>query len=111
MSYYVKRTDVVSNNESDHQGCKLLDEKNGCVNGCYTGISYYTSTEYSPNPGVHEDQEGFYAIEGTGWAKIGDEEFRIEPDISFIAPAGVPHTLKRDPDSVPIKVFWFHSAI
>ena len=77
--------------------------------GCCTGISIYTNTEYI-NPGVHEDQEGFLVLEGSGWAMIGSEEFKIEPEVSFLAPAGKKHSVRRDPDSVLVKVFWFHAA-
>ena len=62
-------------------------------------------------PGIHADQEGFIVLEGPGWAIVGEEEFRLEPETSFIAPAGTPHRIRRDPDSVPVKVFWFHAAV
>ncbi len=87
----------------------LLDETNGCVAGCCTGITIYATTEYTPN--THDDQEGFLIIEGEGWALVGEEEFRIEEETSFIVPAGVIHAIKRHPDSKPVKVFWFHAAI
>lgn len=107
MSYFSREKDKITN---IGEGCLLLDSSNGCVKGCCAGTAFYSLTEYS-TPGVHEDQEGFYVLEGTGWAKVGNEEFRIEHGTSFMAPAGTPHTMKRDSDSVPIKVFWFHSAI
>ncbi|MDF2614646.1 MAG: hypothetical protein K0S71_2432 [Clostridia bacterium] len=110
MSFYVNKKDVEQIEGNGHHAFSLLNEKNGCIAGCCTGISVYYLEEYGI-PGVHEDQEGFIVMEGTGWAKVGDEEFRIEPEVSFIAPAGVTHTIKKDTGSVPIKVFWFHAAI
>src|SRR5690554_1270893 len=88
----------------------LLSEVHGCINGCCTGISIFSRTEY-PLANTHQDQEGFFVIEGQGWAKIGESEFPIEPDTSFIVPPGVSHTIKKDPASKPVKVFWFHAAI
>lgn len=89
---------------------RVLDEKNGCVAGCNAGFSIYPGTEYGKG-GVHADQEGFLVLEGEGYAKFGDEEFAIYPGMTMIAPAGVRHIFKRNEDSVPVKVFWFHSAV
>ena len=80
MAYYQRKQDV---NEiaagNGHGSFPLLGEKQGCTNGCCAGISYYSRTEYTP-PAVHEDQEGFMVLSGQGWAKIGEEEFFVEPD-------------------------------
>ena len=110
MTYYVNRKKVSPEEGVGHVVYRLLDETNGCAAGCFTGVSVYDMIEFS-EPGLHEDQEGFYVIEGTGWARVGEEEFRIEPEGSFIVPARTPHTLKRDPDSKPLKVFWFHAPV
>jgi mannose-6-phosphate isomerase-like protein (cupin superfamily) len=110
MTYYVNRKEVSPEKSVGHTVYNLLDETNGCSTGTSTGVSVYAMTEFS-KPGLHEDQEGFYVIEGTGWAKVGDEEFRIEPEGSFIVPAQTPHSLRRDPDSKPLKVFWFHAPV
>ena len=50
-------------------------------------------------------------LEGTGWARVGEEEIPLEPETSFIVPAGVGHAVKKNPDSKPIKIFWFHAGI
>ena len=110
MNYYMNSKNVSGDEGVGHVAYRLLDEKNGCVAGCCTGVSVYDMTEYS-EPGVHEDQEGFYVIEGTGWARVGDQEFRIEPEGSFMVPARTAHTLRKDPDSNPLKVFWFHASV
>jgi len=110
MTVHVNRKDISSIPMEGHVTYKLLDDLNGCVAGCCTGISVYSTTEY-PTANSHEDQEGFVVLTGRGWAKVGNEEFRIEPEVSFIASAGVKHCIKRDEDSEPVKVFWFHAAI
>ena len=38
-------------------------------------------------------------------------EFEIRPGSAFIAYKGVPHLIKRDPGSVPVKVIWCHGAL
>ena len=92
------------------RGGTLIDATNGAVKGFCMGISYYDSETYG-EPGVHEDQEGFYVLDGTGVAKIGEEEFRVCPGTAFIATKGVPHTIKRDASSGPVKVLWSHGAV
>ncbi len=110
MTYFANIADVTPVAGAGHIAYPMLDTAHGCVNGCLVGISVYSSTEYGV-PGVHEDQECFVVLEGTGWAKVGDEEHAIRPQTCFIAPAGTPHTVKRDPGSPHVKVCWFHAAI
>ena len=92
------------------RGGMLIDASHGAVNGFCMGISYYDREIYG-EPGVHEDQEGFYVLEGTGVAKVGDQEFRVKPGTTFIAAKGAPHTIKRDRESGPVKVLWCHGAV
>ena len=47
----------------ERTGHTLLDEKQGCVNGCRMGVSLYRSTEYHM-PQKHDDQEGFFVLDG-----------------------------------------------
>lgn len=110
MNYFVDRANVKGMPKEGHITYPMLDNNNGCKAGFCSGITFYHCKEYSL-PGVHDDQEGFVVIEGKGWAKVGKEEFRIKPDISFIAPAGVKHSVKCDPDSKYVKLCWFHGAI
>lgn len=93
-----------------HKGAELIGATNGATNGFCLGISYYHAIEFA-HPGIHDDQEGFYVLEGTGEAKIGEEVFKIFPGMSFIAHAGVPHAIKKDLNSIPVKVVWTHGAI
>ncbi len=110
MSYFMSKKDVEPIVKPGHTTYYLLTEANGCVAGFRSGITLFNSTEY-PAPGKHEDQEGFVVMEGRGWARIGSEEYRLEPDVCFVAPAGVTHSIKRDPDVEYVKVCWFHGAI
>lgn len=109
MKYYVCLKDVEEVQRPDYTSRYLVNEKNGCVAGCKTGISCHIKKDY-PKSQTHEDQEGFFVLEGTGWAKVGEQEFKLEPEMSFIVPAGVEHTIKSDEDSESVRVFWFHAA-
>lgn len=91
-----------------HGSFTLLGEEQGCTNGCCAGISYYSMTEYTP-AAVHEDQEGFIVLSGRGWAKIGGEEFLVEPETAFIAPKGTKHQMKSASETERLVVFWFHA--
>lgn len=109
MSSYVKFDEVMAA-EGRVNGCTLLDERHGCVNGCRCGISMYSADVYG-NASVHDDQEGFYVLEGRGRALIGGEEIIMEPGVAFMVPAGVSHVMKRESDCEYCKVLWFHGAV
>lgn len=109
MACYRKKSEVkeiIAGN--GHGSFPMLGEEQGCTNGCCAGISYYSMTEYTP-AAVHEDQEGFLVLSGRGWAKIGEEEFPVEPNTAFIAPAGTPHQMRSDSREEKLTVFWFHA--
>ena len=89
---------------------RLIGAEHGAECGFCIGVSYYDGEDYLA-PGVHDDQEGFYVLEGTGTADIGGTEFPIRKGSSFLAPKGVPHRIKRDRASGPIKVLWTHGAV
>lgn len=109
VMFFRHKKDAVEVNSGDgHGSWALLNEENGCTGGCCTGISYYSSVEYTA-PAVHDDQEGFYVIQGLGWAKIGEEEFSISPEMSIIVPAGNEHQIKSDNEKNPVYLFWFHA--
>ena len=110
MNYHVSLNDTEPIQFDGHPSYSLLDEKNGCVAGCAAGVSIYLDNEYN-KPGVHEDQEGFFVFEGSGWAKVGDQEFKIATGSAFMAPKGVPHSIKKDETAENVKVFWFHSKV
>ena len=93
-----------------HSGGTLIDSSNGAENGFCMGISEYFSEEFG-ELGIHDDQEGFYVIEGKGFAKVGNKEFFITKGDSFIVKAGIKHVLKKDINANVLKVLWSHGAI
>ena len=110
MGVYVHEDDVLTIQENGLPGGLLIGEANGATKGFCIGIAHYNNDEYL-EPGVHDDQEGFCVLEGTGMAKVGDEEFEVRPGTSFIAQAGVPHVIKKDPRSGPVKILYAHGAV
>ena len=111
MKPYITKKEVEETQGKDARTQRFLTAENGCLGGCTSGTTVYAGYEFSAHPGVHEDQEGFYVLEGEGYARLRDLEFPIEAGDSFIALPGVPHTIKTKPGCQPVKVFWFHSAV
>ncbi len=89
---------------------ELLGEENGCLSGCRSGITVNDSEEYG-TAGVHEDQEGFFVLEGEGYVMLDDMEIEVCEGSSFIALPGVKHTMRTKDKNKPLKIFWFHSAV
>lgn len=48
-----------------------------------------------------------YCVEGAGWYRVEDEEFRARADQYFILPAGKRHTYAADASS-PWTIYWVH---
>lgn len=88
----------------------LITNSQGAINKFMLGVTEYIAEEYQTT-GIHEIQEGFYVVQGEGTAKIGEEEFPIWPGSSFTAAEGVPHSVKKSPGSVPVKLVWIHGAM
>ena len=97
--------------EEGRRSVKFLTEANGCINGCCSGVTICSETEFNPEPGFHDDQEGFFVLEGNGFVRLDNEEFEVKAGDSFIALSGVRHTMKTVDSEKPLKVFWFHSGI
>lgn len=93
-----------------HDFQDLLTTQNGCVAGCHAGILSYRQIEFLQG-GTHEDQEGFFVLEGSGFARVGGETFPLRPGTAFLAPAGVPHFIRRDDSCEAVKLFFFHAAV
>ncbi len=101
--------DVTFSLGASHKSGVLIDANNGATNGFCMGLSFYTTVEFVEF-GIHEDQESFFVLEGTGSAIVGNEEFLIKPGDSFIAIAGEKHAIKKNPDCAYVKVLWCHGA-
>lgn len=109
MIPYVMLDEVMKEN-GVKTGYTLLDARHGCAKGCTCGVSVYRNDAYA-QPSSHEDQEGFFVLEGCGTAWIDGEELSLSPGMAFMVPAHTPHIMKKEPGSEYCKVFWFHAAI
>ncbi len=92
-----------------HWALPLLGPEHGCVNACAAGVSYYTDVQFTP-PAVHDFQEGFLVLSGTGEAEVGGQCFALRPMRSFLVPAGTRHALRSGNSREPLVLFWFHAA-
>lgn len=109
MRYYIKKSESKKiDSKNGHYSFPLLSEKNGCVKGCNSGICVYENTEYLPAT-VHNDQEGFYVLEGKGTACINRQEFEVEKDMSILVPASTSHQFKCCDAEKPLVMFYFHA--
>ncbi len=104
MKPYITMEEALSRQKEVSRSIKFITEENGCINGCCSGITVYPDYEFSKKPGKHDDQEGFYVLEGEGYAKLDDLDF-------FVALPQVAHTIRTKEGSTPVKVFWFHSGV
>ena len=110
MQIYLNEADISPVKFEEYEYIPLLTAENGCQAGCRTGLLMYTQLEYKQG-GVHEDQEGFYVLEGTGKALIGENEIVLSPGGCFIVPPKLYHAIKRNPECDYIKLFFFHASV
>ena len=66
MKPYITAEEVIEKQGENQRTYRFLTTENGCVNGCASGTTIYANTEFSDHPGAHDDQEGFYVLEGEG---------------------------------------------
>ena len=58
---------------------------------------------------LHDDQEGFFVLEGSGEAQLAGELYTLHKGMSFILPPQTLHSFRRL-GSEYLKVLWFHAA-
>lgn len=109
MKPYITWNEAKEKHEENTPTYRLLNADNGCMAGFCSGITVYSGTEYR-KPGVHEDQEGFFVLQGEGYAILDDLEFPIAPGDSFVALPGVAHSVRAKSEDNPVHVLWFHGA-
>lgn len=84
----------------------IFTEANTPVGGCCAMLNVFFSDEY-PEPGVHDDNEGFYVVSGRGRMKVGGREYELAPGDAMYAPAGTYHSIKKV-GSGDLRVFIYH---
>jgi len=109
MKQKINENEVIYHTNDTHKGGSLIDDSLGARNDFCMGISEYFAEEFG-KMGRHSVQEGFYVIEGNGYAKVADDEFSIKKGDSFLVPAGAEHVLRKNKNSQTLKVLWAHGA-
>ena len=74
-----------------------------------TDIGYYPLAEHHYRQRLEgiEQHVLIYCVEGTGWYRVGEREFRVSANQFFILPARVPHAYGCD-ESTPWTIYWVH---
>ena len=54
---YITLEEALAAREEGRRSIKFLTEDNGCINGCCSGVTICSETEFNPEPGFHDDQE------------------------------------------------------
>lgn len=79
--------------------------------GYYAMLNHFYNTDYIIPYGIHDDHEGFFVVSGTGKMIIGDEpEFDLFPGVSMVAPAHVPHAIKKT-SAEDLEIFLYHFPV
>ena len=60
---YITLEEALAAREEGRRSIKFLTEDNGCINGCCSGVTICSETEFNPEPGFHDDQEGFFVLD------------------------------------------------
>lgn len=109
-NYLIQMQEKKSSDKGHVTHYTVLNEDYGGIPGSNIGIADYANTNYL-TPGVHEDQEFFYVIEGVGKAKIGECEINIAKDSMFVVPPNTEHTIMSSDSNNPVRVLWVHNPI
>mgnify|MGYP006355194443 CR=1 FL=1 len=110
MAYCARFNPGISVPGNGSTGFPIFTNENTCLKGFTAGIGIFFFEDY-PSDGLHDDHEGFYVVSGSGYAKVGDQEFEISEGTSFVAPAGVPHAIKKKKGGADMKIYWFHFPV
>ncbi len=74
-----------------------------------TDIGYYPKAEghFRERKNPINQYVLIYCIDGMGWYRIGEQEYRVVANQYFILPAGVPHAYSAD-NVFPWTIYWIH---
>lgn len=84
----------------------IFDEHNTSVAAFSAMLNVFFSEDY-PEPGVHDDHEGFFVVGGRGRMMLDGVEYELAPGSAMVAPAGVRHAIRKVGDE-DLRVFIYH---
>lgn len=106
---FAKKHQEVVEYPGSHSWDFFRENESPC-NGYRAMYNLFYNEEYIVPYGIHEDHEGFYVISGTGKMIIGGEEFDLEPGVSMVAPANVPHAIRKTSQQ-DLEIFLYHFPV
>ena len=84
----------------------IFDEAEAPVPGLSTMLNVFFGEEY-PEPGLHDDHEGFFVVGGRGKMMLDGVEYELAPGSAMVAPAGVRHAIRKVGEE-DLRVFIYH---
>lgn len=103
------KSDLVTEYPGSHSWELLAPGATAC-RGYRAMYNEFYNREYLLPYGVHDDNEGFYVVSGAGKMIIGDQESDLVPGMTMLAPANVPHAIKKTSDE-DLGIFLFHFPV
>lgn len=73
-------------------------------------LNIFFSEDYPAEPGVHDDHEGFFVLDGCGRMLLDGVEYELSPGTAMVAPAGVKHAIRKT-GVEDMRVFIFHFPV
>ena len=73
------------------------------------GLGYYPKAEghYTYRKKGLPDNFLFYCVDGYGWYKIGDKQYKVSPNQFFILPQNTEHAYGSQENN-PWSIYWVH---
>lgn len=87
-----------------------MEESDPLVSNLYlTDIGYYphATHHYRNRQDAIDQYVLIYCVDGSGWYRIGDKEYKVRKNQFFILPAGKPHTYGAD-EGDGWSIYWIH---
>lgn len=75
---YITLEEALAVREEGRRSIKFLTEANGCINGCCSGVTICSETEFNPEPGFHDDQEGFFVLKEMDLSDLTTKSLRLK---------------------------------
>ena len=85
-------------------------QTNPCLKQMYIcGLGYYPKAEghYTYRKKGLSENFLFYCVDGHGWYKIGDKQFKVGPNEFFVLPQNEEHAYGSDENN-PWSIYWIH---
>ena len=87
-----------------------MEEGDPLVSSLYiTDIGHYPMAEHHHRIRTEAIDQYvlIYCVDGSGWYRVGDKEYKVRKNQFFILPAGMPHTYGTD-EGNEWTIYWIH---